>query len=48
MDKCYQASQEDLRKYDLKHYDELATKSYHWTSSVPKAINFYYNYKKCL
>ena len=46
MDKCNQSSQEDLKKYDLKHYDELATKSYHWTSSVPKAINFYYDYKK--
>ena len=46
MDKCKQASQEDLKKYDLKHYDELATKSCHWTNSVPKAINFYYDYKK--
>ena len=46
MDKCNQVYQEDERRHDLKHYEELCIKSYHWTNSVPKAINFYYDYKK--
>jgi len=46
MDKCYQASQDDLRKSDLKHYDELSTKCHHWSSGIPRAINFYYDYQK--
>jgi hypothetical protein len=37
---------EDLRQSDLKHYDKLSTEYNHWSSSVPKAINFYYNYKQ--
>ena len=37
---------EDLRQSDLKHYDKLSTECYHWSSSLPKAINFYYNYKE--
>lgn len=46
MDKCYQASQEDLRKSDLNHYEELSNKCHHWSSGVPRAINFYYDYKQ--
>lgn len=37
---------EDLRKDDLKHYDEAATKIHCWSSGVPRAINFYYDYKQ--
>jgi hypothetical protein len=37
---------EDLRQSDLQHYDELSTKFNHWVSGVPRAINFYYDYKK--
>ncbi len=44
-EKCYQATNEDLRKSDLGHYDELSTKCHHWSSGVPRAINFYYDYK---
>ena len=44
-DKCYQATNEDLRKSDLKHYEELSTKCHHWSNGVPRAINFYYDYK---
>jgi len=44
-DKCYQATNEDLRKSDLKHYEKLSTKCHHWSSGVPRAINFYYDYK---
>ena len=46
MDKCLQASQDDLKKSDLKHYDELSTKSHNWSSGIPRAINFYYDYQK--
>lgn len=41
-----QASVEDLRNGDLEHYNELATKCMHWSSGVPRAINFYYDYQK--
>ncbi len=44
-DKCYQATNEDLRKSDLEHYEELSRKCLIWSSTVPKAINFYYDYK---
>jgi hypothetical protein len=37
---------EDIRQSDLKHYDELSTKYHHWSSGVPRAINFYYDYKQ--
>ena len=37
---------EEMRQYDLKHYDELSTKCNHWSSGVPRAINFYYDYKQ--
>jgi len=35
---------EDLRNSDLKHYEEASTKIHHWSSGVPRAINFYYDY----
>lgn len=41
-----QTSLEELRQSDLKHYDELSTKFHHWVSGVPRAINFYYEYKQ--
>ena len=37
---------EELRQSDLKHYDELSTEFHHWSSGVPRAINFYYDYKQ--
>jgi hypothetical protein len=37
---------EDLRQSDLKHYDELSTECHHWSSGVPRAINFYYDYRQ--
>jgi len=37
---------EELRQSDLKHYDELSTKCNRWSSGLPRAINFYYNYKQ--
>lgn len=44
-EKCYQASQEDLRQSDLKHYHKLSTECHHWSSSLPRVINFYYDYQ---
>jgi len=37
---------EDLRERDLKHYDDASTSIHHWSSGVPRAINFYYDYKQ--
>tara|TARA_R110000803_G_scaffold131141_7_gene198442 strand:- start:49 stop:258 length:210 start_codon:yes stop_codon:yes gene_type:complete len=37
---------EDLRKSDLEHYDKASTKIHHWSSGVPRAINFYFDYKQ--
>lgn len=45
-DKCCQASIEDLKKSDLEHYNDLSTKCLNWSSNVPKAINFYYDYRE--
>ena len=45
-DKAYQTPIEDLRKGDLEHYEEAATKIHCWSSGVPRAINFYYDYQK--
>jgi len=44
MDKCYNAKQEELKKSDLNHYEKLSSKCNHWSSGVPRAINFYYDY----
>ena len=40
--KCYQATNEDLRKSDLEHYEKLSTECHHWSSGIPRAIEFYY------
>ncbi len=37
---------DELRKSDLEHYDEASTKIHHWSNGVPRAINFYYDYKQ--
>lgn len=37
---------EDLRESDLKHYEEASTSIHHWSSNIPRAINFYYDYKQ--
>ena len=37
---------EDLRKSDLRHYEEATKLIYCWHSAVPRAINFYYDYKQ--
>lgn len=37
---------EDLRNEDLDHYDTLSYNAVHFTNSIPRAINFYYNYQK--
>ena len=44
--KAVQTPLEELRQSDLKHYDKLSTECHHWSSGVPRAINFYYDYKK--
>lgn len=38
-----QTSLEDLRRDALAHYDELSTKSHHWSSVIPLAINYYFD-----
>lgn len=40
------ASQDELKQSDLNHYDKLSTECHHWSSGVPKAIEFYYEYQK--
>lgn len=37
---------EDLRKDALKHYDELSLKACSFNSSIPQAINFYFDFLK--
>ena len=34
---------EDLRKSDLEHYEEASTAAHHWSSGIPRAINYYYD-----
>jgi hypothetical protein len=46
MEQCYEATQDELKLSDLKHYDEISTKCNHWSNSVPRAIIFYYDYQK--
>ena len=43
---AYIASQDELKQSDLNHYDRLSTESHHWSSGVPRAIEFYYEYQK--
>lgn len=44
--KAVQTPLEELRQSDLKHYDKLSTECQHWSISVPRAINFYYDYRQ--
>jgi hypothetical protein len=38
---------EELRNEDLQHYDALTFNDYKsHRNSIPRAINFYYNYKQ--
>lgn len=37
---------DDLRHEALNHYDEVASKAHHYRSDIPRAINFYYDYKE--
>lgn len=46
MDKCYNATSEELKNSDLEHYEKLSRECHHWSSSVPRAIKFYYDYQQ--
>lgn len=37
---------EELRQSNLDHYLELSIKCKCWANGVPRAINFYYDYKQ--
>ena len=37
---------EELRNEDLDHYDTLSFHAAHTKNSIPRAINFYYDYKQ--
>ncbi len=41
MNKPCKATVEEQRKQALKHYDEISTKSHHWSSFVVNAIKAY-------
>ena len=43
---AYIVSQDELKQSDLSHYDKLSTECHHWSSGVPRAIEFYYEYQK--
>ena len=45
-DRAFETPLEDLRTSDLIHYDEVASKAYHYRNAVTKAINFFYDYKQ--
>lgn len=34
---------EDLRRMALEHYEKVSSTSHEWSSSVPRAINFYFD-----
>jgi len=34
----------DLKQGALDHYEELASKAHHWNTSIPFAIEFYYDH----
>lgn len=40
---AYKTPIEDLRKSALDHYDQASSAIHHWSSSVPQAINFYFD-----
>lgn len=46
MEKACQATSEELRKSDLNHYESLSNQCHHWSSGVPRAINFFYDYQQ--
>jgi hypothetical protein len=35
----------ELHAQALKHYDEVSTAAGSWLSTIPRAIDFYFNYK---
>ena len=37
---------EELRNEDLEHYDTLSFNARYFKNSIPRAINFYYDYKQ--
>lgn len=37
---------EELRNEDLYHYDTLSYNALHFKNNIPRAINFYYDYKQ--
>ena len=45
-EKTYQATMSDLRNQDLRHYEKLSNKALHWSSGIPRAINFFYDYQQ--
>ncbi len=45
-EQAYQTPIADLRNSDLNHYEEASSSIHHWSSGVPKAINFHYDYLK--
>jgi hypothetical protein len=44
-DQPMQTPTEDLRKDALKHYDKVSTPAHEWLSTIPNAINFYFDMK---
>ena len=44
--KTKQTPLKDLRESDLELYDRGASAIHHYSSGIPKAINFYYDYKQ--
>ncbi len=46
MNKPVQTPIEDLKRSALKHYDEAATIAHHWNNQIPRAIEFFYDYKQ--
>jgi hypothetical protein len=36
----------DLEQSALEHYEEASNAIHHWSSDIPKAIKFYYKWKK--
>ena len=37
---------EELRNEDLEHYDTLSFNARYFKNSIPRVINFYYDYKQ--
>ena len=44
LDGASQTPLEDLKQDALSHYDELSIKATSWNSSVPRALQFYFEY----